>query len=260
MTMPQEIACLLPECGVPEDIGCSGAQVLMYPDRVLKIEKDCNMSANEHCMLRWLQGRLPVPEIIAEAFADDTRYLLMTRMPGRYLCADALLDDQELLAELMAEGLRRMWSVDISDCPTDRSLQQKLKEIETGLHAGTVTREQSCQPETYGPGGFASPADLFDWLVAHQPREELVFSHGDYCLPNIFAAGNRLAGFIDLGLSGVADKWLDIEKGLWSMWANTTGVFGGRARAFNRQLFFDALGMQPDEERLLYYSRLDELT
>lgn len=245
---------------VPENIGRSGAQVLMFEDMVLKIQPECNMAANEHNMLRWLQGKLPAPEIIEEDFVDGYRYLLMTRVKGRYLCDDAILDDQQLLAELMADGLRRMWSVDISDCPTSRSLDDKFREIEEGLRGGWITKEQAGQPDTYGPGGFDSPAALFDWLVHHRPKEELVLSHGDYCLPNLFAEGRKLSAYIDVGLAGVADKWVDIDKGLWSMWANTTGLWGGKRRPFDRILLFDALHMDADEEKIRYYGLLDELT
>lgn len=245
--------------GVPEEIGHSDAHVLMFDDMVLKIQPDCNMAANEHHMLRWLQGRLPVPEIIEEAHVDGYRYLLMSRIGGRYLCADAILDDQHLLAELMADGLRKLWAVDISDCPTSRTLKDKFKEIEEGLRGGWITKEQAGQPDTYGPGGFASPAALFDWLVKHRPTEELVLSHGDYCLPNIFATGHAISGYIDVGLAGIADKWVDIDKGLWSMWANTTGLWGGKQRPFDRQLFFDALHMEPDDDKIRYYGLLDEL-
>lgn len=43
------------------------------------------------------------------------------------------------------------------------------------------------------------------------------------------------------------------------MWANTTGQFGGKAREFDRQRLFDALHMEPDEEKLRYYGLLDNL-
>ena len=247
------------EQGSMEDIGRSGAKVIMFQNKVLKIQHDCNMAGNEHQMLRWLQGKLPVPEIIEEAFVDDTRFLLMTRVQGNYLCDDSILDQQHRLAELMAEGLRMLWSVDVSDCPTDRTLDAKFHEIEAGLRGGWITREQAGQPDTYGPGGFASPAALFDWLVRHRPEEKVVFSHGDYCLPNIFANDNGLTGMIDIGMAGKADKWVDIDKGLWSMWANSTGVFGGKQRCFDRRYLFDALGIAPDEEKLRYYGLLDEL-
>ncbi|MBQ8556260.1 MAG: aminoglycoside 3'-phosphotransferase [Clostridia bacterium] len=260
MLLPESIRKHLPDSAFSLDsIGCSDAQVMMFPDRVLKVQGDCNVSGNEFYMLSWLQGRLPVPEIIAADHVDGMRYLLMTRMSGKVLCDEAILNDQHRLAELVAEGLRHLWSVDIAGCPTNRTLDRKFIEIEEGLRGGWITPEQAAQPETYGPKGFRSPAHLFDWLVKNRPVEELVLSHGDYCLPNIFASDKGLTGFIDIGLSGVADKWIDIEKGLWSMWANTTGVFGGKKRGFDRRLLFDALGVQPDEDRLRYYSLLDEL-
>lgn len=260
MFLPDSIRVHLPEERFSLDqIGRSGASVMLFPDRVLKVEKDCNVSANEHNMMRWLQGKLPVPEIIAEENVDGNRYLLMSRIQGKYLCDESILDDQQLLAELVAEGLRRMWAADVSDCPTDRTLEQKFREIEAGLRGGWITLDQARQEDTYGAGGFDCPAQLFDWLVRNRPQEEQVLSHGDYCLPNIFCDRGALTGFIDLGYAGVADKWVDIEKVLWSMWANSTGQFGGKCREFDRRLLFDALGMQPDEEKLRYYGLLSEL-
>lgn len=260
MFLPESIRRHLPEKEYSLDsVGCSQAQVLLFDDRVLKIEKDCNASANELNMMRWLQGRLPVPEIIAADKVEDTRYLLMSRIPGVYLCNEAILDDQERLAELVADGLRHMWAVDVTTCPTERSLNAKFLEIEEGIRNGTITMDTARQEETYGPSGFASPSELFDWLVKHRPEEELVLSHGDYCLPNVFCNDAGLTGYIDLGCSGVADKWVDIDQVVWSMWANSTGQFGGKAREFDRSLLFKALGMEPDEEKLRYYCLLSEL-
>ena len=260
MFLPETIRALLPEAEYTlDDLGRSQAQVLLFEDCVLKIEKDCNASANELNMMRWLHDKLPVPEVLAADMADDTRYLLMSRIPGDYLCADFILDDQERLADLVAKGLQQMWSVDITGCPTDRSLDAKFLEIETGIRNGSITMDQARQEETYGPSGFKSPAELFDWLVKHRPQEELVLSHGDFCLPNILCNTHGLTGFIDLGCAGVADKWVDIEMVLWSMWANSTGQFGGKKRDFDRQNLFAALNMQPDEDKLRYYSLLSEL-
>ena len=260
MFLPETIRALLPEAEYTlDDLGRSQAQVLLFEDRVLKIEKDCNASANELNMMRWLQGKLPVPEVLAADMVDDTRYLLMSRITGNNLCADFILNDQERLADLVAKGLQQMWAVDITGCPTDRSLDAKFLEIETGIRNGSITMDQARQEETYSPGGFKSPAELFDWLIKHRPQEELVLSHGDFCLPNILCNSHGLTGFIDLGCTGVADKWVDIDMVLWSMWANSTGQFGGRKRAFDRKILFTALNMQPDEDKLRYYSLLNEL-
>ena len=99
MKLPAQIAAHLPKTAhAQDDMGRSGATVLEYPDRFLKVQEDCNVSANEYHMLAWLQGRLPVPRIIASAHEEGRRYLVTSRMPGQYLCTDALLDDQPRLA------------------------------------------------------------------------------------------------------------------------------------------------------------------
>ncbi len=260
MNIPESIRRHLPENGgMTDDIGRSGGTVLVYPDRVLKVQPDCDMARNEHRMLKWLQGRLNVPSFIAEDDLDGMRYLVMSRMPGRYLCDEAILDDQDRLAALMAKALRALWAVDVTDCPLRFTLDARLTRIERELQAGRVSMEYAA-PGTYGPDGFRDPSHLFDWLVANRPKEEdLVFSHGDCCLPNIFVDDADNIGFIDLGFCGVADRWRDIDKALWSMWANSTGLWGGKSRAFDPMRLYRALSMAPNEERRLYFERLDQL-
>ena len=69
--IPAAIQALLPQHpGEENRIGHSGAQVVMYEDCVLKVQPDTENAANEGIMLRFLKGRLPVPEVLAEA---DTR-------------------------------------------------------------------------------------------------------------------------------------------------------------------------------------------
>ena len=85
--IPAVIQALLPQHpGEENRIGHSGAQVVMYEDCVLKVQPDTGNAANEGIMLRFLKGRLPVPEVLAEAVQGEMRYLLMTRLRGRMLC------------------------------------------------------------------------------------------------------------------------------------------------------------------------------
>ena len=142
-------------------------------------------------------------------------------------------------------------------CIRDRD--DVLQKAEADIAAGRVTIDTANQPETYGAGGFASPEALLAWLKANRPPETLGLSHGDFCLPNILADEKGIVGFLDLGQAGCADRWRDLDQGLWSMWANTTGLFGGRARPFDRNTLFSALNLPLDEEKLRYYSLLSEL-
>lgn len=234
--IPASIQALLPQHpGEENRIGLSGAQVVMYEDCVLKVQPDTGNAANEGIMLRFLKGRLPVPEVLAEAVQGGMRYLLMTRLRGRMLCDETFLDNQPLLARRMAEAAEMLWRVDIAGCPCSYALDDVLRKAEADIAAGRVTIDTANQPET------------------------LVLSHGDFCLPNILADEKGIVGFLDLGQAGCADRWRDLDQGLWSMWANTTGLFGGKARLFDRKALFSALNLPLDEEKLRYYSLLSEL-
>ena len=258
--IPAAIQALLPQHpGEENRIGHSGAQVVMYEDCVLKVQPDTGNAANEGIMLRFLKGRLPVPEVLAEAVQGGMRYLLMTRLRGRMLSDETFLDNQPLLARRMADAAEMLWNVDIAGCPCSYVLDDVLQKAEADIAAGRVTIDTANQPETYGAGGFASPEALLAWLKANRPPETLVLSHGDFCLPNILADEKGIVGFLDLGQAGCADRWRDLDQGLWSMWANTTGLFGGRARPFERNTLFSALNLPLDEEKLRYYSLLSEL-
>ena len=47
------------------------------------------------------------------------------------------------------------------------------------------------------------------------------FIHGDLCLPNIYVNDdNEIAGFIDLGNSGLGDRWYDYSWIIWSFQYN----------------------------------------
>lgn len=258
--LPKTIQALLPtQAGEANRIGLSGAQVIMYEDCVLKVQPDAGNAANEGVMLRYLRGRLPVPEVLAEEVQDGMRYLLMTRIRGRMLCDEAFLDDQPLLARRMTEAAEMLWDVDTADCPCSYVLDDVLRKAEADIAAGRVTRDTANQPETYGTGGFASPEALLTWLKANRPPETLVLTHGDFCLPNILADEKGIVGFLDLGQAGCADRWRDLDQGLWSMWANTTGFFGGKKRPFDRNSLFNALHLPIDEDKLRYYSLLSEI-
>jgi aminoglycoside phosphotransferase len=55
-------------------------------------------------------------------------------------------------------------------------------------------------------------SELFDELVSTLPKEqEVVFTHGDYCLPNIIVTAEwNISGFIDLSRAGLGDRYRDL--------------------------------------------------
>lgn len=243
-----------------DDVGMSGSQVLCFDDMVLKIGKHTAAHDRELAMLTWMSSKkLPVPEVLHADVVDGTRYLLMSRIPGKMSCAEEYLDNADVLVKILAEGLHLLWKTDISGCPCDSSLTGHLKAAERHVVNGQVD-VNAVEPATFGPGGFVSPEHLLAWLYDNRPTETLVLSHGDYCLPNIFADNGRLSGFIDLGDSGTADRYQDIALCYRSLTHNMDGSYGGRVREdFDPDRLFGELGIVPDRELLRYYRLLDEL-
>ena len=260
MKIPPSIAALIKEKhGVPNKVGLSGAQVLCFDDMVLKVQPISTESEREQDMLRFLQGKLPVPRLLAAEKAAGMHYILMERIPGEMACAAHVLADPATVTGLLAQALRMLWQVDISCCPYSSMLDEKLRLAEIQVRSGLVDME-NCQPDTYGPGGFSGPEELFEWLRRNRPEETPVLSHGDFCLPNVFLLDGQVSGFLDLGRCGVGDPYQDIALCYRSLQGNLAGHYGGvPIPDFPAETLFTALNMEPDWEKIRYYILLDEL-
>lgn len=242
-----------------DTIGLSDSQVLLFENKVLKIQPDSQESKAEHAMMTWLRDKLPVPECLYHTVENGMDYLLMTRVRGAMACSESNMQHPEDLVQALAEILKRLWQVDISGCPVTWSPENKLSLARTAVERGTVDLN-NVEPDTFGPGGFENPRQLLTWLETHKPEMDPVLSHGDFCLPNIFLEDWKLSGLIDLGRSGIADRWMDIAICYRSLKHNYEGVYGGRVYPnFDPCSLFSALGIEPDWEKIRYYLLLDEL-
>lgn len=243
---------------IVDEAGMSDSQVICFDNMVLKIEKSREESDNEHRMMKWLEDKLPVPRVIVSERQENVNYLLMSRIPGNMSCDKQYMENTDLLCKLLADGLRMLWKVDIKDCPYENTLDNKLRLAEERVKAGLCDTE-NCEKDTYGENGFKNPEDLLQWLKCNRPEEELVFSHGDYCLPNIFVKNDQISGFIDLGRSGVADKYQDIALCYRSLIHNADGTYDKIYSDVKPDKIFELLGIEPDWNKINYYILLDEL-
>ena len=242
-----------------DGIGMSGNQVLIFDDMVLKIEDESVSVRKQVEIMKWLQGKLPVPKVLEYEEENGKTYLLMSKIAGEMSCDDFYLERPEVLVRALADGLKMLWEVDVCDCPQARDLDAVLKEAHFQVENNLVDID-NVEQDTFGENGFESPRDLLEWLENNRPSYEPVFSHGDYCLPNVFLQDGQVNGFIDLGRSGVCDKWNDIALCYRSLKHNFDGVYGGKIyEGFNSDMLFDALGIEPDWEKINYFRLLDEL-
>lgn len=239
--------------------GYSGVRVFRLigagqPARYLKVAPESGPLRGElraeRDALVWLRGRLPTPEALAYAEDATSAYLLISEISGVMSCDASFADGIPTLVRLLGGGLHQIHALDYSACPLDQRLDRKLALATENITAGLVD-----EAEVDARGHAEDAVGLLRWLVEHQPAaEDLVFTHGDYCLPNILINAERdgISGFIDLGRAGVADRYQDL-------------ALAARSLAYNfgpgwEPLLWEAYGLASvDAAKLEYYVLLDEL-
>lgn len=260
-----------------DTIGKSNSQILIFDDSVLKIQENNFEAQNELQTLLWLEksNKIISPKIIDSKIIDNKLYILMTKIQNEILdknnfvmsCDEYFLSQDILLIELLSKILKKIWSLDITNLNAKHNLERKLLQAEFNIKNNLVDIED-CQEDTFSTkdkkGKFENPQELLNWLKANKPtmkEEEKCFSHGDFCLPNIFFNKNNKTdfGIIDVGRAGILDKWNDIALCYRSLKDNTVGIYGKGKYKFDENLFFDKLEIIPDWEKINYYILLDEL-
>lgn len=237
-------------------IGESGAQVYCLwdaegPHSFLKIAPRHGLTtlADDAARLAWLASRLPTPQVLAYCEAAHSCYLLTSVIPGVDCATLAEQEGTEIeqLVRLLAVGLRQIHAVPANDCPFDCRLSREIERTWQRIEQGPL--------DTNGFGRRwrgRSADDLVAELLATMPADEdLVLTHGDYCLPNILLNGDRVSGFVDLGRAGVGDRYRDLALARRSLIRNCGAAWV--------PLFFTEYGLpQPDEAKLTFYELLDE--
>ena len=196
--------------------------------------------------IEWLRGRLPVPEVFAYETDCRNEYLVLSALPGRDAASLGGGSPDDSLVRLLAVGLRSIHALRIEECPFDMSLDRMLQEADRNVADGIVDEAD------FDDERGRSAAELFEELMLRsRPEEDLVFTHGDYCLPNVIIDGEEVSGFVDWGRAGVADRYKDIALVVRSLEYNT-----GRDL---RAMFFEAYGLpSPDADKIEYYKLLDD--
>ena len=217
-----------------EHEGASGTALRVSAGGAVYWAKGGPSADAEHERLRWLAGRLAVPEIVAHR-------------PGLLLLAD--VGAPSVAAAPAGTGvygaaLRALHALPVAGCPFDGGLDVVLARAEAGVRAALVD-----------PGDFdddhagMSAEDVLDRLRALRPSEEdLVVAHGDYTTTNVLVPASGDPVLIDVPALGVADRHRDLAIARRELdddaWAAFLAAYGPA---------------EVDTHRLYYYRLLDEL-
>ena len=101
-----------------DDVGLSGSKIFMFDDYVLKIETVHDKAIrgqNDETVrvMRWLEGKLPVPKVLFYECDGGKQYLLMSRVAGKMSCETYYLERPRELVRLLASTLKMLWSIDV---------------------------------------------------------------------------------------------------------------------------------------------------
>jgi kanamycin kinase len=175
----------------------------------------------ERRRLEWLVGRHPAPRVVEYGADAGAEWLITEALPGELAVGDRWRARRPEAIRAIAAGLRAIHAVPIAEFPDGWS-----EEVWVGRQ----------------------PASLGD----RPPVIDRVLVHGDACAPNtLISLEGSWTGNVDFGDLAVGDRWADLAVASMSLDWN----FGEG----HQDEFFDAYGIQRDEERIRYYRALWDL-
>ena len=227
MNFPEQIKQIIKDKPYTQDnIGMTDSQVLIFDDMVLKIEKRSE----------WKEK---FSGYKTQDIVNVMNWLQNYNLAPKVLCFCQTTDfDYLLMTKIDGKMACDTYYLENSDLLLEliASTLKTLWALDVKTCPRNITLEN--KPKNYEP----------------------VLSHGDFCLPNIFFKNNKLSALIDLGETGIADKYQDIALCYRSLTHNFNGTFGGKIYPnFNPDRLFEKLNLTPNWEKLRYYTLLDEL-
>jgi|SRR5947209_7522113 len=200
----------------------------------------------EAVRLRWIGMRLPVPRVLLHCSEANADYLLISELRGKPSHEWVKDAGPQRVVECLASALRQVHALPIADCPFDSVLDDELAESERRIRERLLDEEAFANATGEGP-----PRILAELRSQRGMVRDLVFTHGDYALPNVVLEGTTQYGILDWGIAGVADRHRDfmcVEKSITRNcgpdWVHP---------------FYDAYGeSEIDRERIRFYWLLDQ--
>lgn len=175
----------------------------------------------ERARIEWIAPRHPAPRVVASGADEQAQWLVTEAVPGEPAVGETWQARRPEAIRAIAAGLRALHDIPIDDFPRSWTSQ-----------VWVGRRPRSLEPRP---------------VIEHA-----VVVHGDACAPNtLISPVGTWTGNVDFGDLAVGDRWADLAIASMSLDWN----FGEG----HQTEFFDAYGIDPDEERINYYRALWDL-
>lgn len=174
---------------------------------ILKVSCKEKRLFREYEVNEFLKDKLPVSENVVYEMREGVEFYMKTSVPGTPLSYKEYLQNPELLIDLLVKAMKMVHEVDIHHC--------------------SIVNYDS---------DMASPEATSFCMI-----------HGDFCLPNILATGDRVTGIIDTEAGGIGDPWVDYAWCIWSL------EFNLQTKEYT-PLLLDKLGIEMDYDRFEQYT------
>ena len=237
-------------------IGRSGMYVFHVGDGYLKVARQGQTTGStllaEKERLEWLQGQLPLPQVYYYGKNAFFEYLYLSEIQGMMACDQYFQDDMPYLIDLLAEALHMVHTIESRSCPFTRPVQSGLEEAQQRISRGQINATKFAAEHR----GLSAQVWYEQQLGRmHSASDDVCFTHGDLCLPNIIIDRQKrcINGLIDWGYAGIADRHDDRAAACWRLGYNfdTTWI----------PWLLEAYGLKRiDRKRLTFYQRLNDLS
>ncbi len=201
---------------------------------------------SETIAMSWLEGKLNVPSVICFHEEYEAQYVVMTQIEGDSGIHQNAMDDVPNLIREFASGLRQIHSISTDSCPLDWRTERYISWTEGLIEMGALDYQMPA-----GKTRTFLKRELSSIKASLPAAEDLVFTHGDYCLPNILIQDGRLRGIIDWGYAGIGDRYRDFVSAYYTIRRNLGTEWV--------PMFFEAYGLQDlDWNKLTVYQKVHD--
>lgn len=234
----------------PVTLGMSGARVQRRSGLYRKFTPAADIEARA---LSWLrQQGLPAAEVL-DVGAD---WLLTREVQGRTAADPWPAADLDRVVDALAETTRVLHGLPVDRCPLDRTLSVTAPEARAAARAGRVdVTNLDSERQGWDPTRLMRELELL--LPAARAEEDIVVTHGDWCLPNVLLDPQTIevVGIVDAGRAGRADRCVDLALMSRSIGSARLNPQYGPARA---KRYLTGCGVAVTEDKLSFYRLLDE--